>query len=126
MLSLSALAYYGILSIPVAVTGAVLWFLARRRFANRQVFIALAIGAALGFLVAFCVLPWVYWERQWISAAKILNHWDDDWFDLEFNLTYGRHNNLTIGAILGMVASWLSLEIAGPFVMRRNTSPPNS
>jgi hypothetical protein len=87
----------------------------RRRHPPKHVLIALAVGAVLGWLGG---LAYQIAQLAWsLPAAEVWRQFTDWVLIAYIELYWG-----TISTFFGMLASWLSLEMAGP--RGRTTRPP--
>ena len=104
------------ITVSMTLVAVILFRIARRRFAFWHVIITLAIGALLGMLSGATWLSWVTYAHNPSDLIWLWQHWDDSFF-------LPRCRGLAICAIVGMFASWLSLEIFGQRLLRTAATP---
>lgn len=108
-----ALLALGIQIVVFGVLGAALFAFSRQRHHPRHVLIALAVGIGVGWTGG---LGYQLWPFVW-QAKNVTDVWGpfSDWL----LLAYIELHWSTLSMFFGLLTSWMSLEIVGPFAYRR-------
>ena len=116
----NALLALNIQIVAFGLLGAALFAYSRQRYHPRHVFIAIAVGIGVGWIGG---LGYQLWPFVW-QAKNVADVWRP--FSAWLLLAYIELHWSTLSMFFGLLASWMSLEIVGPFVFRRASNTTES